>query len=462
MTNPSASDWRQIGDTTVEVYRAELGGCGSPMAAEADAIWEAARPHSALCLAMSFHEQKHATWPHTPIPRHFHNPLSLSGGWDHNANAHAWKQFRSWADGVRAWRENVTNPNGPYKGTRTLEELIHVYAPAEDNNDEAQYVAVLRDQLQRYQAQEGTKQGELEQGTDKGDDLGPVPAPANGVRIGNRPLHIAVGVGHANTSGGDPFEREKNAEVVNALMTLARQSDGFEIRCYTPEEGLGWYPGPLDKAAREVTAMGDWVDIFHEVHHQGLSNQSIRGGFVIGPEGRGLKTPYDNPGSIDLDVRDHGPRMAEILCASIGVPVWGGGYMSERNTGVGGQGHRLGVFGATATPHLINRACRFITEACTFTNPEDRAIMNTPASARGRRVASSRCTPTWPKTGWAGPTRTESVRRRTSARCRRSRSRISTIPMAWTWSALSPPLARWSTTASRTSSTRTALCPACG
>ena len=47
--------------------------------------------------------------------------------------------------------------------------------------------------------------------------------------------------------------------------------------------------------------------------------------------------------------------------------------MSERQTGVGGQGYRLGVFRDTAS--LISTSCRFILEAGAHSNAQDKAIM---------------------------------------------------------------------------------------
>jgi len=159
-----------------------------------------------------------------------------------------------------------------------------------------------------------------------------------GVRIGNRPLRIAVGAGHHNNSGGNAFETELNGRVTYEVVDLLRHGSGFEVRCYTPGDGIGWYDGPLDAAARQVVAWAKsgWVaDIFHEIHHEGTGTAAIRGGFVIYPDGAGLSSPYPNPGDIDIDVRDHGRRMAELLCGAVGLPIRGNGTMSERATGVG-------------------------------------------------------------------------------------------------------------------------------
>ena len=62
--------------------------------------------------------------------------------------------------------------------------------------------------------------------------------------IGIRPLHIAVGAGHHHLrfreggGPGHPFETDLNGRVCRAVVELARRSRGFEVRCYTPEDGL--------------------------------------------------------------------------------------------------------------------------------------------------------------------------------------------------------------------------------
>ncbi len=56
MTNPNAP-YRQIGDTTLDVYAAEFEKAASPMRSEAAAIHAAASPPSALFLSMESHRR---------------------------------------------------------------------------------------------------------------------------------------------------------------------------------------------------------------------------------------------------------------------------------------------------------------------------------------------------------------------------------------------------------------------
>jgi hypothetical protein len=139
-----AVEWREIGDTTLEVFEREFARAGSPMLPYAKEIYEAARPHSALMLAMSWHEKKHDTWNEV-IPRDYKNPLSQTRpGATSNDGVNRWMRFDSYADAVAYWKDRVTSPTGPYKDTVTIEDLIHVYAPSSDGNNEAAYVAAIK------------------------------------------------------------------------------------------------------------------------------------------------------------------------------------------------------------------------------------------------------------------------------------------------------------------------------
>jgi hypothetical protein len=208
---------------------------------------------------------------------------------------------------------------------------------------------------------------------------------ARSVHIGSRPLHIALGSGHHNATPGNLFETELNGRVCEAIVRLARASDGFEIRCYTPDHGLGIHQGPVDQGPREVAIVWDpeWtVDIFHEVHAQAVpARPEVRGVFVIYPDGLELTSESPNPGDRDEDIVEHGATMARAVAAATGLSVGGPGnrgVMSERQTLVGQQGRRLRIFAATATPGMIAHSCRFISEVGCHTNPGDKAIMIRP------------------------------------------------------------------------------------
>ena len=138
-----------------------ISPAGSPMFPEAAACNAAAGEHSALALAMAWVEQKYGTYQQI-IPASFHNPMSLRGGG-------GWQQFSSYAEGIAAWRRLLNDSSGPYAGTKTVAELIHVYAPSSDGNDEARYVADIERLVTRYRALEGTTPGPSPNGDSPGE-----------------------------------------------------------------------------------------------------------------------------------------------------------------------------------------------------------------------------------------------------------------------------------------------------
>jgi hypothetical protein len=119
--------------------------------------------------------------------------------------------------------------------------------------------------------------------------------------------------------------------------------------------------------ASQVTADDD---VFIEVHTEGNG---------AGDAGRGVFCIYpDWTGDVDTDVRDTlGPAIAKAIRDRTGIPLRNNGVMSERQTGVGSQGHRLGVFGATARHKAT--CTRMIVEVGSHSSPADMALWRHPA-----------------------------------------------------------------------------------
>ena len=174
--------WRTLGDTTLATYRAEFARLNSPMLADAEAMYEAARPHSALALAIMFHEKKYDTAIDI-IPAEFHNPLAVGkplGG----IGLDRWEHYETYADAVTAWKERITSltyKEGIYAQTTTLAELIHVYAPAKDNNNEVRYREVLLERLAAFPKAERLP----DEGTEESTTFGR-PVPIRGLLIPDR------------------------------------------------------------------------------------------------------------------------------------------------------------------------------------------------------------------------------------------------------------------------------------
>lgn len=148
-------NWRDYGDMPREAFSAELRRMNSPMLAEADAIYSVVTGYSRLFLAMAYHETKLATVSTVEgfDPRTFKNPVALMFAGKYEM--YPYFSLASWA-----WRDRLVDNAATYKGgvyarTETLEDLIHVYAPASAGNDEARYVAVVKERLAAYGWSEG-------------------------------------------------------------------------------------------------------------------------------------------------------------------------------------------------------------------------------------------------------------------------------------------------------------------
>jgi len=140
-------DWRTIGDLDIGIWRRTLHDARSPLEFVAAEAYESASPHTALALAMLNQESSYATQFRLNVASN-HNPLNLRP-----PDGDGYLRFDSWVDGVRAWRERITDADyksGIYARTRTIADLISVYAPSSDNNNEQAYVAGIEASLLRW------------------------------------------------------------------------------------------------------------------------------------------------------------------------------------------------------------------------------------------------------------------------------------------------------------------------
>lgn len=136
--------WRGTGNTDrssfIKALSRSVNPGASPMAAEASDVYEVLRRYglTRLGAAMAWHERKNDSWkPAYGLDSSFNNPwaLKLSMG--------QWARFTSYEEAAQSFASRLTSLNGPYAMTDTLAELVHVYAPASDGNDEAAYVAAI-------------------------------------------------------------------------------------------------------------------------------------------------------------------------------------------------------------------------------------------------------------------------------------------------------------------------------
>lgn len=196
-----------------------------------------------------------------------------------------------------------------------------------------------------------------------------------------RPPHIALSAGHRNSSGGDAHETAQTAILTPAIAAACRAL-GMDVRVVQGHDGADMFPGNLHSVAQTVAGWdaGGWpVDIYLEVHTEGAGG--ARGMFAIFP---------DWGDDVDTDVRDKlGPDIVARVTAATGLGKRGSGLMSEKQTGVGAGGDRLGIFAYTAS--IKDHATRLIVEFGAHDNAADLAIVDTPdfAGKAGAAVAQA-------------------------------------------------------------------------
>jgi hypothetical protein len=136
--------WRDIGIVDWDIWHQTITDAGGPAQLAARETWIAANPHSALALAMLKQESSYGT-DFEANPATNRNPWNLklpAGG--------GYVPYATWADGALGWRSRITDPNyknGIYRNTRSIADLIYVYAPPFDQTKtttEAYINAIVR------------------------------------------------------------------------------------------------------------------------------------------------------------------------------------------------------------------------------------------------------------------------------------------------------------------------------
>jgi len=137
-------NWREIPNCSYETWHTEITEAGGPPMLAAKVSYESAIPMTALCLAMLHAESSYATDFNANKPQN-KNPLNLRprGG-------AGYLEFVSYADCIRNWRLRLLDPDYAYAHTTTIQDLVHVYAPSTDGNNETAYVASIDRDLARW------------------------------------------------------------------------------------------------------------------------------------------------------------------------------------------------------------------------------------------------------------------------------------------------------------------------
>lgn len=192
---------------------------------------------------------------------------------------------------------------------------------------------------------------------------------------------FVLSAGHRNVNGGGA-DREIEWTYPQCVLIrdeikrrggkawIIQEEDGDNDRSFSVGRGLQNVAALCVDLAKVVGG----VDAYISVHYEGVGDASVRGFFGIFPD-----SPVGG-----VDIRANNPadyRLCQVLANHVtktGMPKRTGwvvepGVMSERQTGVGGQGFRLGEF--VGTFGFRDTTARVIIEAGAYTNPTDRAML---------------------------------------------------------------------------------------
>jgi N-acetylmuramoyl-L-alanine amidase len=271
-------------------------------------------------------------------------------------------KYGDWVTGMRDACYRLVDPVFDYATARatSIEQILPIWAPTSDSNSPQVYIQSVVNLMNGW------------------SDL------ATGQETSSTPsmkLKIALSAGHHNTDGGSPVEQAITGPLCHYYADAFRAL-GHDVRVITPQDGLGYSPIGLQEVAQKVVdwaAAGWQPDLYLETHTQGLADTTVRGCFGIYPD-------WGN--DIDLEVRNGlAARVCQAINRAVGIPIYQAGVMSEKSTGVGISGYRLGIFLVTAP--VAGHTTRLIIEHGAHSNPQDRAILQDPANQKKIAQASA-------------------------------------------------------------------------
>lgn len=350
-------NWRALGDVPYTIWRDELDRLDSPILREGEAAWRAASPHSALCLAMMFVESQYGTeFDRNSYDNRNALNLRLRG-------RAPFAGFPTWTAGIAEWRARITDSLYAYRDTVTVADLVEVYAPSSDGNDVDRYVATVNRLIGQWPRE---------------------------VPVSTLPA-IVITAGHrSDADTGNPAEKARTPMMARAYKA-AFEAAGFPTYYWQSMDGdtrPDQSPGGLDGVGRGVGRLMASIpgpSILLDLHFEGAA---ARGVFAIVPDVTGLRTavaggaPADDTWSKNSDDVALARLTSKYIADATGLPLRATtepGVMSERATGVGGQGWRLGMFAYTAAVRA--RSQRLVIEHGNLSSAADLKIIDSPGFA---------------------------------------------------------------------------------
>ena len=368
----SLDNYRAFGDVTFDFWESELRRVNSPLYGWAIALYEAVTGYSALALAHMWRESQYETDRLSLSPFDY-NPFNLRPNGREKPSGMTgikadYLTFDSPVSCAKEWRRRViddpTYKGGVYTGVSTLADYIQTYAPDWDTHpvtgeNNSSYYRDMVTILTRF--------------IDKGQE----PALAS--------HRFILSAGHRNTDGGGA-SNEINWTYPSVLaLKQAIQKRGGKAWIVSEEDGdndPSFSKGRGLQAAAglcvSLAAKHGPFDAYISSHYNGGNSPGFH---AIFPDARsGSDTKANNPLDVQLcrAIRDRVRDTETVKMLS-----WTGdspGVMSEKETGVGAQGYRLGEF--VGTLGFRDTTARVIIEASSIDVASERKFINDPKWVR--------------------------------------------------------------------------------
>lgn len=357
-------NWRTTGDTTLAVWTQTLKKFNSPMLPYSRETFEAAKGLTRLAKAMLLAESQYGTDYNNNKAENL-NPFNLRprglGGY---------QKFSSFVAATNEWKARLLDPKYAYASAKSIDDLVHIYAPGWDNNNVVAYVAKLENDI--------ADSIRLEKFTM------PVDTPVKSAKI-------ILNMGHRDTTGGGTeggggtlTERGYTDDIVWAIAAKleAAGHKAYVNQAMDGDTDNSFMNKNLDYVGRNAVWIDSQVgpvDAYLSIH---LEGSNAPGCFGIVPDGNGLisaatgqadpgDTWADNPLDVQFarSLATHCSQTTGLQKRSTTEP----GVMSERATGVGGDGWRLSEFHETYP--IRGHATRNIFEGGAMPNAHDFAII---------------------------------------------------------------------------------------
>lgn len=197
-------------------------------------------------------------------------------------------------------------------------------------------------------------------------------------RAPNLPIAVLLVSGHRNNSGGNPDEASRTDDLARAYLSelKARSIPCDWLQAIDGDLSPDYTEGDLATVAIKAR---DWLErqrgadrlgVMLDLHFGG---EPLPGAFVVVPDAAG-DSWADNV--LDRSLAGH---IVSAIHEDTGLGVRNTtvpGIMSEKATGVGGQGYRLGMFSLTVS--VREYAVRLVVEHGALNQPIDRDIIERP------------------------------------------------------------------------------------